>query len=246
MANLKVLNGDGDAKYLKESGAGSDGDPHIVSVAVDSIVSGTGATNLGKAEDGAHTSGDVGVMALSVRQNTPAALGGTDADYQPLITGPTGRLWTSGAGGESITATLTVTNGAYSIADVVGGLITLAGATRLNGGHSIINSIKLSGVSAIPYQLWFFSQDIATPAADNAAFALAAADGLIFLGSVIIAAGDYLAAQTAFNNACLKGVGLQVKSGAATTSIYAYLVATAVTSPGTTTLYLTVDLEYID
>jgi hypothetical protein len=40
MSNLKVLNGDGDAKYLKETGAGTDGDPHVVSVAVDSIAAG--------------------------------------------------------------------------------------------------------------------------------------------------------------------------------------------------------------
>lgn len=64
----------------------------IGDVDVTSIVPGTGATNLGKAEDGAHTSGDVGVMALSVRQDTAAALGGTDADYQPLITDANGRL----------------------------------------------------------------------------------------------------------------------------------------------------------
>lgn len=64
----------------------------IGDVDVTSIVPGTGATNLGKAEDAAHSSGDVGVMALSVRQDTAAALGGTDADYQPLITDASGRL----------------------------------------------------------------------------------------------------------------------------------------------------------
>lgn len=56
------------------------------------ITPGTAAANLGKAEDAAHTSGDVGVMALAVRQDTAAALGGTDADYQPLITDASGRL----------------------------------------------------------------------------------------------------------------------------------------------------------
>lgn len=57
-----------------------------------SVTPGTAATNLGKAEDAAHTSGDVGVMMLSVRQNTAAALSGADADYQPLITDTNGRL----------------------------------------------------------------------------------------------------------------------------------------------------------
>ena len=40
------------------------------------ITPGTAATNLGKAEDAAHTTGDVGVMALSVRSNTAAATSG--------------------------------------------------------------------------------------------------------------------------------------------------------------------------
>lgn len=64
----------------------------IGDVDVTTVVPGTGATNLGKAEDAAHASGDVGVMALSVRQNTAAATSGTDGDYQPLITDTNGRL----------------------------------------------------------------------------------------------------------------------------------------------------------
>jgi len=58
------------------------------------LIPGTSASALGKAEDAAHTSGDVGVMALTVRQNTAAALSGTDADYQPLISDTSGRLHT--------------------------------------------------------------------------------------------------------------------------------------------------------
>ena len=64
----------------------------IGDVDVTSVIPGVGATNLGKAEDAAHSSGDVGVMAMSVRQDTAAALAGTDADYQPLITDGSGRL----------------------------------------------------------------------------------------------------------------------------------------------------------
>lgn len=47
---------------------------------------------LSKAEDSAHSSGEHGIMALTVRQDTAAALSGTDADYQPLITDANGRL----------------------------------------------------------------------------------------------------------------------------------------------------------
>ena len=45
-----------------------------------------------KAEDAGHTTGDKGIPSLSVRQDTAAALAGTDADYQPLITDASGRL----------------------------------------------------------------------------------------------------------------------------------------------------------
>lgn len=66
----------------------------IGDVDVTSVVPGTGATNLGKAEDAAHASGDTGVMALTVRTNTAASRAGTDGDYQPLITDTNGRLHT--------------------------------------------------------------------------------------------------------------------------------------------------------
>lgn len=93
--------------------AGSDGDnaPLIVDAngklwvnsQVTGLVPGTTASSLGKAEDAAHTSGDVGVMALSVRQNAAAALGGTDADYQPLITDASGMLWVNAGAVGTIT-----------------------------------------------------------------------------------------------------------------------------------------------
>jgi len=53
-------------------------------VVVTSIVPGIAATNLGKAEDAQHTSGDVGVQVLAVRNDTLAALATTDGDYAPL------------------------------------------------------------------------------------------------------------------------------------------------------------------
>jgi len=45
-----------------------------------------------KAEDTAHTTGDYGAVVLAVRQDTAAALAGTDADYIPLIVDASGRL----------------------------------------------------------------------------------------------------------------------------------------------------------
>lgn len=83
----------------------------IGDVDVTSIVPGVAATNLGKAEDAGHSSGDVGVMALTVRQDAAASLSGTDADYQPLITDANGRLHTIAViASGTVTTVSTVTN----------------------------------------------------------------------------------------------------------------------------------------
>jgi hypothetical protein len=58
-----------------------------------SVVPGTGATSLGKAEDAAHASGDTGVLALGVRDDAPAAVSGADGDYEPAHIGANGGLW---------------------------------------------------------------------------------------------------------------------------------------------------------
>lgn len=67
------------------------GTQNIGDVDVVSVVPGTGATNLGKAEDAVHGSGDVGVMALAVRVDAAAAQGGA-GDYVPILTDASGRL----------------------------------------------------------------------------------------------------------------------------------------------------------
>lgn len=63
------------------------------SPAITSIIPGTGATNLGKAEDSAHTSGDTGVAILSRRIDTAASSAGTDGDYATVNTDSSGAVW---------------------------------------------------------------------------------------------------------------------------------------------------------
>jgi hypothetical protein len=66
-------------KLVESIDLGTIGDVDVLSV-----IPGTGATNLGKAEDAAHTSGDVGVMPLAVRNDTRGTLVSQTADYSPL------------------------------------------------------------------------------------------------------------------------------------------------------------------
>ena len=80
----------------------------IGDVDVTSVTPGTAAASLGKAEDAAHASGDVGVMALGVRKDTGAAIAGTDGDYSPLQVDANGNLRVAvvtggGTGGTSAT-----------------------------------------------------------------------------------------------------------------------------------------------
>lgn len=63
----------------------------IGDVDVTSIIPGTGATNLGKAEDAGHTTGDTGVASWGVRNDALSALTTTDLDYSPLATDSLGR-----------------------------------------------------------------------------------------------------------------------------------------------------------
>ena len=147
--------------------------------------------------------------------------------------------------GISVKLAITTVNGVTSIGDTVGGMLTIANAASGNGNQAIINSIKLAGVVAIAYNLWLFDAALSAAFADGAAFAITVADENKCIGVIPIAAADYQAAQSAFNVATVRGIGLQYQAGAATTSIYAYLIATAVTSPGTTDLQLTADIEYL-
>ena len=64
----------------------------IGNVGITAVTPGTGATNLGKAEDAAHASGDVGVMTLAVRNDAMNSLVNANGDYAPLMVNQDGHL----------------------------------------------------------------------------------------------------------------------------------------------------------
>lgn len=63
----------------------------IGDVDVTSVIPGTGASNLGKAEDAAHASGDVGVMALTVANESNTARAANN-DYLPIASDTEGNV----------------------------------------------------------------------------------------------------------------------------------------------------------
>ena len=61
---------------------------------VSAVIAGTGATNIGKAEDAVPGSGDTGIYMLAIRKATPVNTSDTDGDYEGLqVNG--GLLWTN-------------------------------------------------------------------------------------------------------------------------------------------------------
>lgn len=67
----------------------------LIGLVAGSVTPGTAATHLGKAEDGAHATGDTGVMMLGVRAASPTerSAGPTDGDYEPLGINASGAVW---------------------------------------------------------------------------------------------------------------------------------------------------------
>ena len=85
-----VLPGSTDGTKANSGYIRTDADDHV-QVDVLSTTPGTGATDLGKAEDTAHSSGDVGVMPLGVQKSVLAPLG-DEGDYVPFQASSTGSI----------------------------------------------------------------------------------------------------------------------------------------------------------
>lgn len=81
--------------------------------------------NIVLAEDAQHSSGAAGVMPLAVRNDTLAALAGTDGDYAPLQVNASGALFIQeGAALDVSAATVTVDNGGTFATQVDGDALT--------------------------------------------------------------------------------------------------------------------------
>jgi len=87
----------------------------------------------------------------------------------------------------------TITAGAYSAGDVVGGEITLTNAMRTSSGTGVLIEVTIVDLAnqKAPLDLLFFDSDPTNGQADNAAYAWNAADQARFLAHIPIAAADY-------------------------------------------------------
>ncbi len=168
---LVAFSGSDDAKTATDlPGDATNG----LDVDVTRVVPGTAATELGKAEDAAHSDGDTGVLLLGVRNYGGA---GSDGDYSALSMSAAGaarvepsvdmvRISVTSAG-------LTTATTAYTAGDQVGDKFTIANAARASDGGGYIVGVTLIDESDIigAYDVVFYDTSV-TPAADNAAFSI--------------------------------------------------------------------------
>lgn len=112
-----------------------------------------------------------------------------------------GRLDTIDGRRVSVSATPTIDTNAYSANDQVGGLQTLASAVRTGIGTCILESITIldKAAQSAAIQVLFFNASPTIASSNNAAIDITDAEMVKFIGSVTIAATDYV--TTASNSA---------------------------------------------
>lgn len=128
-----------------------------------SVVPGTGATNLGKAEDAAHASGDTGVFALTVRNDNLAITYGADQDYNVLATDKNGRVMVAQ---KAATGTLTNVAASATSVTVLAANSARIGATITNDSSAVVYlkfgatasttsyTVVLAGAASAPFSYY--------------------------------------------------------------------------------------------
>lgn len=91
--------------------------------AITNVIPGTGATNLGKAEDAAAASGDTGVFVLGVRRDAPTISASATGDYSEIAVGSQGQVFT-----QAIDAAKRTYSAAVKFTPVVGTVFEIYGA----------------------------------------------------------------------------------------------------------------------
>lgn len=117
----------------------------------------TATNNTEKAEDAAHSSGDIGAYVLSVRQDTLAASTSASGDYQSLKTDALGRIYTNDSHQTAVFSAITVSDASATdlvVTDLANRkkilIQNISGRTIFVGvaGVTISSGIRLTGGSS--------------------------------------------------------------------------------------------------
>lgn len=219
---ISVKDGAGATKSMRvwdESGAGT-GPFSFAQV----IGDGTGAAALAKAEDAAHTSGDLGIQGLTVRKDTPVATSGTEGDYQPQISDANGKTWVNAGGITIVEVTLSLDTSAYASGDLLADTQAAASAVRLNAGYGVLHSVTVvdEDDNGAAFDIYFLSANN-TFGSENSAPSISDASARDILGVLSVATTDYKdlgGVKIAF----FSGINMIVKGASGSTSIYVAVV----------------------
>lgn len=150
---------------------------------------------LSKAEDAVAGSGDTGIPALAVRRDAKSS-GAADGDYALPSLNAAGDLKVDGGAAHVISVAPTVTAGAYTADDLIGGEQTLSAAARVSGGGGILTGLSMvaeddsaDGWAANDIEVMIFKSNPAGTYTDNNALngsALTDADAFLLLGTVLL------------------------------------------------------------
>lgn len=200
----------------------------------------TGANAIGKlAANSGVDIGDVDILSIAAGTNL---IGKTGIDQ---VTAHANEVVVLNGGGKSIAVTPTITAGAYSAKDAVGGMMTFANAVRASGGHGVINSVTIVDKDSenAQLELWLFNAD-PSGVADNAPMDFADSDMAKLVGVIPISTADY---YTLLDNgaACVRGALLQFDC--AVTSLFGQLKCVGTpTYTSTSDLTVILGIEYLD
>ena len=192
MANLEVKDGAGADVYLKAAGAGSNADPYIP----EQTVAGTVTASVANWPASQTVAGTVSIAA---GENLIGLVGASDI---------------------VVTVTPTCDTSAYASGDLIFDSTEVAAAVRANGGHCVLHSVvvhdKADQGVAMTLVLLNANTDMGTlnsaPDPDDT-------EAGTIIGWIPVATSDYFDVG-ASDVACIRNIGLGLKAGAATTSIW--------------------------
>lgn len=195
-----------------------------------------------KAEDAAHSSGDVGFVALARRIDTPASSSGTSGDYATIDTDAIGRVWVTDKH-DVVSVTPTIDTNIFAAGDAVGGKQTFTSAALLSGGIAVLESLTVidKGNQKPVIDIVFFDSDPTAATITNNASFVFSTDVSKVVARVSVAAADY---QTIDSIAIAQVPPATLREIVLKASGSANLFAAVILRSGTPTFLSTTDLIF--
>lgn len=197
--------------------------------------------NIVLAEDAAHSTGDAGVQALAVRNDSDASLAGTTGDYTPLQVDANGYLKVNIKAGAAAGGTSATDDGAFTIGSGAGTpIMGVVSSDSADSGDVAV--VGMTATRSLKTVVTNSSGTIIDPQTDDAAFT--AASGLVsviagFATSDSVDSGDAGAIGMTIGRAMFT----QVKGIDAGTTLIGDVGISGARTSGGTTIFRSIDLD---